>query len=961
LTIFLVCNSIFGFSSFQLKAQQYSKAWHYTVLSGLPSSSVYEMMMDSKGFIWFGSDNGVTRFDGQNFKTYTVEDGLRDNTVLRCFEDRQGRIWFSHLLSLPSYIENGVIKNFKNKNLNINVESSSRILQLPNDVIVIGVIGGMVHIDPKMKLEFYPSTKGECYLTLGVDQWKIMYHSNDVVTPRSKRDYKYECWKQMMDSLFHYNVIGHAGATRSFPFISKYFKNKVPDVFKNSPFRSAFQVVERDGVIYSCTPHGLVLYTLIEEKLKMTQVFFKDEIISSILFDDNKGIWVSTLNNGLHHMVLKIANKVEVNGREVRYIGKYKNELIIGDDNSSAYFLKNSKYQLITNLLIDHRDNNILIGHLDYANKLHLITSLGLVGLVKEASGKYSRKVIENIYMMSHCELGENDVLFSGLRGTYRFKDGVLSNPFPLDVDILRAYEIIKYENNVLIGNSEGLFSISVKDTLLSYPRQIFSKSIGNERINSIVRIDDYVLIGTTSKGLFLLKKNRLINFNTQNGLLSNHVDQIEEGKNGLFWVATDKGLQHFKLKGDEIIELRRVDTRSTMGSNDVESLIEYKNGLFVQANTGCYYIEIAEIQKIKELEINIDFFSVNGAIQSLTSAPLRLETNQNTVSLRLSSMNFSKHSTNYFFKVNNGAWETNSEGKLNLSSLSPGRYKIEYYSNSPFYKRSKSEVLIFYIAMPVYKEPWFLVVLAIVLIGVTTALVYWRADLNYNQKKRILSLELQSLQSQMNPHFTFNTMNSIQNFILKNDIRSSLDYLSKFSQLMRKILEQSRLQLVSLENEIDFLTTYIELEKNRMDSSFDYSILLGDGIRKEVQAIPSMLIQPFVENAIWHGLADIDYHGHLEIRFELQKGKFFVEIIDNGRGRKAAAEIKRKTKGHRSRGMTISESRMRLFQELYKAKIELKIDDGRDETEKGTIVRIELPSLKVELKTEVEGMDIDS
>ena len=168
--------------------------------------------------------------------------------------------------------------------------------------------------------------------------------------------------------------------------------------------------------------------------------------------------------------------------------------------------------------------------------------------------------------------------------------------------------------------------------------------------------------------------------------------------------------------------------------------------------------------------------------------------------------------------------------------------------------------------------------------------------------------------------------------------------------------MEQSRLQLVSLEDEIDFLMTYIELEKNRMDSSFEFSIIVEEGIRKEVQGIPSMLVQPFFENAIWHGLSDLDYHGQLDILFYKENDKFIVEITDNGRGRKAAAEIKRKAKGHKSRGMCISESRMRLFQELYKAKIELKIDDGKDQREKGTVVRIELPSLIVEPKKENEN-----
>jgi len=213
--------------------------------------------------------------------------------------------------------------------------------------------------------------------------------------------------------------------------------------------------------------------------------------------------------------------------------------------------------------------------------------------------------------------------------------------------------------------------------------------------------------------------------------------------------------------------------------------------------------------------------------------------------------------------------------------------------------------------------------------------------------RKQLFEFEQKALQLQMNPHFIFNSLNSIQSFILNNNTDKAVNYLSKFSKLMRMILANSREQEISLQDEIRSLNYYLELEKLRFDNKFEYVIQVDKNIDKEFIAIPPMILQPFVENAILHGINHLKEKGNLTITFNINNKNLICMIEDNGVGRRRAAEIEQSSGlGHKPRGMTIINERINLINKQNIDKIIINIFDkeNMDGKSLGTKVEIMLP-----------------
>jgi two-component system, LytTR family, sensor kinase len=203
--------------------------------------------------------------------------------------------------------------------------------------------------------------------------------------------------------------------------------------------------------------------------------------------------------------------------------------------------------------------------------------------------------------------------------------------------------------------------------------------------------------------------------------------------------------------------------------------------------------------------------------------------------------------------------------------------------------------------------------------------------------------LQLKSLRTKMNPHFIFNSLNSVNHFIAQNDEKAANRYLSQFSKLMREVLDSSDKDFIPLEKEIELLKIYLTLEHQRFERKFDYKLDIDDEILNQEFHIPPMLVQPFIENAIWHGLRYIDYPGFLSVRFSLKGKDLHIEIEDNGIGRQASLALK--TKGqhqHRSSGISNSRSRVELINKVFGAAISIHITDKAG-TQTGTLVQIEL------------------
>jgi len=218
--------------------------------------------------------------------------------------------------------------------------------------------------------------------------------------------------------------------------------------------------------------------------------------------------------------------------------------------------------------------------------------------------------------------------------------------------------------------------------------------------------------------------------------------------------------------------------------------------------------------------------------------------------------------------------------------------------------------------------------------------------------QQRTAELEMQALRAQMNPHFIFNCLNAINHFILVNDVNTASDYLTKFSRVIRIVLDNSFRKNISLSEELESLRLYIELEQIRFDHHFSFEISLKEVSDIDDIVIPPMLLQPFVENAIWHGLMYKDGSGILSIELVKENEILICSITDNGIGRKRSAELKSSLSVNKnSLGMNITASRLHLLNEGMGNQIELQIIDLLDSVDQsvGTKVIIRIPIKKRE------------
>ncbi len=222
------------------------------------------------------------------------------------------------------------------------------------------------------------------------------------------------------------------------------------------------------------------------------------------------------------------------------------------------------------------------------------------------------------------------------------------------------------------------------------------------------------------------------------------------------------------------------------------------------------------------------------------------------------------------------------------------------------------------------------------------------KEHVKFQYERDLAELKMQALTAQMNPHFIFNSLNSIDYYIIKNDTKKASNYLNRFSRLMRLILKNSRSNYISLKDDVDALKLYLEIEALRFNHQFEYEININDQIDTDYIKIPPMLIQPYVENSIWHGLLHKRVQGKIVIEFDLddQNGLIKCTIRDNGIGRKKSMEAKAKKgldKQRKSFGMNITKDKIEAINFLHDINTEVKITDLYDQQNEGIGTQVEL------------------
>jgi hypothetical protein len=293
-----------------------------------------------------------------------------------------------------------------------------------------------------------------------------------------------------------------------------------------------------------------------------------------------------------------------------------------------------------------------------------------------------------------------------------------------------------------------------------------------------------------------------------------------------------------------------------------------------------------------------------------------------------------------------------------NFLSIPSGNHTLEVVALNEDGVLSSNRLLVPVIAMaPFWETRWFIFFAALLLLTGISSILYFRlkrlgeinraALVQQNLSQELRIAQLTSIRAQMNPHFVFNTLAHIQSQVLKGMKEAANQSIQDFSSLLRKVLDFSSKELIPLQDEIEVLQKYLSIEKDRFDGSLQYEIAVAESVRNEMVRIPSLLTQPFVENALRHGLMHRSGVKELTIRFDLENDCLVILIRDNGIGRKASAEFnKARKKDHQSFAVEAYSRRIDLLNASRDRKIELAINDHYNElgAATGTSVYITIP-----------------
>ena len=280
----------------------------------------------------------------------------------------------------------------------------------------------------------------------------------------------------------------------------------------------------------------------------------------------------------------------------------------------------------------------------------------------------------------------------------------------------------------------------------------------------------------------------------------------------------------------------------------------------------------------------------------------------------------------------------------INLFNLTGGSYKLIFFEANNTQNRATIE---FSIETDFYEKWWFMPLLLLSLSAILGIIFYFLSLIRLRLQSVRHELEIKALRAQMNPHFIFNCMNTIDAYILRKKFLEASDYLQKFSKLIRKILENSESQTISIKQEIQTLKLYVELEQERFSHSFVSYFDIEPELMTNDYQIPSLVLQPFVENAILHGIRHLTGREGLvsvilkKIKNESGEDILFCQIQDNGIGRKASSIINQQRQAsHKSMGVNVTLERIHTYQAIYGNKMETIVSD----LEEGTQIEIKLP-----------------
>lgn len=930
---------------------------NFNINDGLASNKIYNIIEDKLGFIWICTDQGVSRYDGVNFRNFTSKDGLPDNEVLNLFEDSVGRIWFNGFSTEPCYYFQGKIYNAFNDSFlkriktnrqpgvcsNVIVQwnnSMAYIIQENGKKYLIGKDIQDILLNSKDKLQefvyqhilYKQNNTYKLYSTFSVLEWKPNQGVKNLIL--FEKGTLFNLYKAPGNTIYSYN----------------YFTSKVEKIDLSSSQNTCIGKVNNQKNIFFIN-NQIVLTSERSYSLynyNFTQLI--DQVSLPFKFErfyiDRRGNkWFGSFDKGLYFIRSQAPRLID--------LGFERNEGILSIVPDGDNLIINTEKNGLLSLNINGKCTELLkdpiLNRMMGFARLYNQTLLGTDNGLYQFNPKNKSLHLLKLSAIKDLELGyENEVLVGFSSGACIYqKDRPDSLQF---IDFERTTSIARKESgNIWLGGLKGVREAVQKNQQYFTKRKVLNPEIDNSRIVDI-KCDKQgnMWVATDQKGLFCcLLNGPILKFGTSTKsnykLLSDVCVQILVANDNSIWLATLSGVSIIETKSHQQFNVKNFTISDGMPGKSIQSIAFWNSKIMVVTPQGLF-----EFKQFPNL-INQNSTTLITGLQ-VNNKPydglnLEFSHKENNILIRYAA-SFVNINSEYLFEYRvkqlSKEWIRTNNLEVPLLGLEPGPYTFEIAAINAHNTTGEITKLNFVIDEPWYKTIWFrLLVLSLLVIVVLY--FYKSAKVKINMGKNLSLFRLRIMRAQMNPHFVFNALSNIQNLIQKKELEQADDYIVTLSSIMRKSIDYSGKEFISLDKELDYTRNYLEIEKLRFDDKFDFVIDSQiDMAEQSLIYVPPLIIQPLVENAIKHAFKGMKEKGKIEILVKkLNENSLTYFIKDNGCG------FDYSPNGAMNHGLDITKERLTLLFNDMKKNVKFTILSRVNEVPNGTTILIEIPILK--------------
>jgi ligand-binding sensor domain-containing protein/two-component sensor histidine kinase len=975
-------------------------------VDGLSQSEVHDILEDSRGNLWFATrGGGINQFNGKKFTPFTSFDGLAHNNI-QCLYEYNGLIWIGtddglsvfNGLEFKNYYYGDSSKTLVVGYINLSEDgelifgTTKGLLKLENDQLV--------SVSNSLKFDYlnFLSKDQKGKLWIGISNRIYQYNSGNPkkISTSGLGSQKYSCDVFLPDGQHIVACYGGQLYTGN----NKQFKTFLPDYpFHNKLYNALY--VDKDQNLWIGT-HNSGLYKLNLTDSSVTHLTIENGLannhIESIYEDSWGNIWIGTGGGGIskyHKVAFSVLNEQSGLPGDWIYscLTRKSGEVMIGAGAEGVTVMTDSTIE----------NFRTLNGFISAKIRLMYEDSKNRVWLAPEGQGLWVydsifRKIRSDVPLIDFdhiksitedndgylwiCEGGKGLLKIAYSDSTHQINTVAQFNTKNnLPRDYIFALHCDK-ANRIWYGtkNTGCGYILDGKSTLFTTKDGLASNAV------SMIREDDdgYIWLAG-GDGLTRIKAFSQVpefkKFGQSDGLIGIPIYQIEVDPNGYLWVGTSNGVTRFTRSKGELSNPKHygytegfigLETNTNavcvMPKNHSDKIyFGTGNGLMVyegDADSEDHKAPNLSLTQIKLFYQPLSKFrpEVIGAWYQMKEN-ITLNHDQNNLSFEFFGVNQSNPDNVEYSWILDGfeaEWTPPSQlTNATYSNLPPGKYTFNVKARTIDGKWS--EIITskqFTIEAPppppppFYQQTWFIATVVglslfiLMLIGTIWYTRLKRERERIKLERNVIELEQKALRLQMNPHFIFNALNSIQSLISSQDTKKARYQLAKFSKLMRQILDNSRSQIISLDDEMETLFNYLSIEKFSSGNQFDFEIHADEDLDPEGIAVPPMMIQPFTENAIIHGMKYIEHKGHIDVHFYKKGDIIECKIDDNGCGRKKAAEIKsQKEHSHKSAALIVTQERLNILHGNSNEKGLEIIDKYDDQLQaNGTTVIIRFP-----------------